>query len=111
MGRYIPWFGASFIAHALARGGLPQNFQILDADDQYRLIRRVHKNLDLDETQWPPKQSQWFINKNKDEGLRPQDPAAMDKILTKSCKKFIAPTKNYAIAVVWLILQNYYCGL
>ena len=49
---------------------LPEAFQILDSEDQYRLIRRIHKSLDLDEGKWPPKQSQWFINKNKEEGRR-----------------------------------------
>ena len=49
---------------------LPQTFQILDSEDQYRLIRRVLKNLDLDEARYPPRQLQWFINSRKDEGLR-----------------------------------------
>ena len=65
------------LAHRFLRAhwqaaGLSESFQILDSDDQYRLVRRVHKNLGLDETRWPPKQSQWFINKNKEEGLRPK---------------------------------------
>jgi DNA helicase-2/ATP-dependent DNA helicase PcrA len=51
--------------------GLPQAFQILDADDQYRLIRRVLKALELDEARWPPRQAQAFINARKDEGQRP----------------------------------------
>ena len=50
---------------------LPQSFQILDSDDQYRLIRRVLKALELDEAKWPPKQAQAFINARKDEGKRP----------------------------------------
>ena len=51
---------------------LPQTFQILDSDDQYRLIRRVLRGLELDEVQWPPRQIQWYINAKKDEGLRPE---------------------------------------
>jgi len=51
---------------------LPQQFQILDSDDQYRLIRRTLKAMDLDEARWPPRQCQGFINKQKDEGLRPE---------------------------------------
>ncbi|MFW0097511.1 MAG: DNA helicase II [Coxiella endosymbiont of Haemaphysalis qinghaiensis] len=51
--------------------GLPQSFQILNSDDQYRLIRRIQRNLNLEEIQWPPKQTQWFINKHKEEGRRP----------------------------------------
>ncbi|MHB1239938.1 MAG: DNA helicase II [Gammaproteobacteria bacterium] len=72
------WIGTFHgLAHRLLRthwheAGLPQSFQILDSEDQYRLIRRVLKSLDLDEDQWPPKQAQWFINARKDEGQRPQ---------------------------------------
>ncbi|MBE1299466.1 MAG: DNA helicase II [Alteromonadaceae bacterium] len=70
------WLGTFHgIAHRLLRShyqeaNLPQNFQILDSDDQYRLIRRVLKSMNLDEKNWSPKQVQWFINGNKDEGLR-----------------------------------------
>ena len=50
--------------------GLPEKFQILDADDQLRLVKRVHKSLDIDESRWSARQCQWFINEQKDEGLR-----------------------------------------
>jgi DNA helicase II / ATP-dependent DNA helicase PcrA len=50
---------------------LPQQFQILDSDDQLRLVKRTLKALELDEARWPPRQVQGFINKQKDEGLRP----------------------------------------
>ncbi len=72
------WVGTFHgLAHRLLRAhwkeaGLPQSFQILDSDDQYRLIKRLLKSLDLDEARWPPKQVQWFINGRKDEGLRPE---------------------------------------
>ncbi len=72
------WVGTFHgLAHRLLRAhwrdvGLPQTFQILDSEDQYRLIRRVLKAMDLDEAQWPPKQAQWFINARKDEGQRPK---------------------------------------
>jgi DNA helicase-2/ATP-dependent DNA helicase PcrA len=52
------------------QAGLPQTFQILDSEDQYRLVRRALKNLNLDEGQWPPKEAQHFINAQKDQGLR-----------------------------------------
>jgi len=71
------WIGTFHgLSHRLLRAhhrevGLPQTFQILDSDDQYRLIRRVLKNLNLDEAYWPPKQAQWFINAHKEEGRRP----------------------------------------
>ena len=72
------WVGTFHsLAHRLLRthwreAGLPQAFQILDSDDQYRVIRRVLKALELDETRWPPRQAQGFINARKDEGVRAQ---------------------------------------
>jgi DNA helicase-2/ATP-dependent DNA helicase PcrA len=52
--------------------GLLQNFQILDSEDQLRVVKRVLKALDLDDAYWPPKQAQWFINGHKEEGRRPR---------------------------------------
>ncbi|MCG8432977.1 MAG: DNA helicase II [Gammaproteobacteria bacterium] len=72
------WVGTFHsIAHRLLRmhwreAGLPQTFQILDSEDQLRVVRRVLKNMELDDSRWPPKQLQWFINSKKDEGLRPK---------------------------------------
>ena len=51
---------------------LNQNFQILDSEDQLRLIRRIMKELNIDEKSWPARQAQWFINEQKDEGRRAQ---------------------------------------
>lgn len=71
------WLGTFHgIAHRLLRihhhqAGLPESFQILDSDDQNRLIKKVHQALHLDNDKWPPTQSQWFINMKKDEGVRP----------------------------------------
>ncbi len=71
------WVGTFHgIAHRLLKAhwqdaGLPQNFQILDSDDQLRLVKRISQQLGLDDKQWPARQSQWFINAQKDEGLRP----------------------------------------
>ncbi|USD41055.1 DNA helicase II [Vibrio sp. SCSIO 43135] len=50
---------------------LPEDFQIIDTDDQIRLLRRLIKAQNLDEKQWPAKQAAWWINGKKDEGLRP----------------------------------------
>ncbi|WP_417660832.1 DNA helicase II [Pseudomonas sp.] len=72
------WVGTFHgLAHRLLRAhwqeaGLTENFQILDSDDQQRLVKRVIRELGLDEQRWPPRQAQWFINGQKDEGLRPQ---------------------------------------
>ena len=73
------WVGTFHgIAHRLLRmhwddAGLPQNFQILDADDQLRLVKRVMRARDLDEQKWPARQAVWFINHHKDEGRRAKD--------------------------------------
>ncbi len=50
---------------------LPLHFQIMDSEDQARLLKRVMMSMQLDLEQWPVKQAQQFINANKDEGLRP----------------------------------------
>jgi DNA helicase-2/ATP-dependent DNA helicase PcrA len=64
------------IAHRLLRqhwreAKLPETFQILDSDDQQRLIKRTILALGLDESRFPPRQAAWFINAAKDEGKRP----------------------------------------
>ncbi|WP_341325448.1 DNA helicase II [Methylotuvimicrobium sp. KM2] len=70
------WIGTFHgLAHRLLRrhakeAQLPETFQVMDSDDQLRLIKRLYKNLNLDEAKWPPKQAQWYINAQKDEGIR-----------------------------------------
>ena len=49
---------------------LPQLFQILDTQDQLALIKRLIKSLNIDEERYPPRQAQWFIADNKEEGRR-----------------------------------------
>ena len=70
------WVGTFHgLAHRLLKAhareaGLPDNFQILDSDDQLRQLKRIHRELELDDARWPPRQSQYFINGHKDEGRR-----------------------------------------
>jgi DNA helicase-2/ATP-dependent DNA helicase PcrA len=70
------WVGTFHgLAHRLLRthwkeAGLVQDFQILDGDDQLRLVKRINRLLKIDEDKWPAKQCQWYINSQKDEGLR-----------------------------------------
>ncbi len=98
------WVGTFHgLAHRLLRAhwkvaGLPESFQILDADDQLRLIRRVHKNLNLDENQWPPKQSQWFINHNKEEGRRPRSSHASENYFDETMQKVYQAYENMCAA-------------
>jgi len=82
------WIGTFHgIAHRLLRMhckevGLPEEFQILDSEDQQRLLRRIIRDEGLDETQWPARQAQWFINARKDEGERPQHIEHLDHPVT-----------------------------
>ncbi|NVD08125.1 DNA helicase II [Vibrio sp. JPW-9-11-11] len=63
---------------------LPEDFQIIDSDDQQRLLRRLVKAQNLDEKQWPPRQVAWWINGKKDEGLRPNHIDAYHDPVTKT---------------------------
>jgi len=71
------WLGTFHsIAHRLLRthwleAGLPQAFQILDSDDQLRLVKRLLRERGLEETRWPPRMVAGYINGKKEEGLRP----------------------------------------
>ena len=77
------------IAHRLLRrhwreAGLPEAFQILDADDQQRLVKRVVAGLELDEARFPPRQAAWQINAWKDEGKRPDAIEAGDHPMART---------------------------
>ena len=91
------WIGTFHgIAHRLLRmhwrdAELPQNFQILDADDQLRLVKRVMREQDLDEQKWPARQAVWFINAQKDDGRRAKDvPTATEDIFVATHAKVYA---------------------
>jgi len=72
------WIGTFHgLAHRLLRlhyqdAKLPDSFQVLDSDDQLRLVKRVVQQLEIDDSKHPPKQIAWWINEQKDEGRRPQ---------------------------------------
>ncbi len=71
------WVGTFHgIAHRLLRlhhalAGLPPGFQILDSEDQQRLIKKTIRGQELDETRYVPRDVQYYINKLKDDGTRP----------------------------------------
>jgi DNA helicase-2/ATP-dependent DNA helicase PcrA len=62
------WIGTFHgLAHRLLRlhwqeAKLPETFQVLDSDDQQRLVKRVVQAMELDEGKYPPKQLTWWIN-------------------------------------------------
>jgi DNA helicase-2/ATP-dependent DNA helicase PcrA len=70
------WIGTFHgIAHRLLRrhavqAKLPEAFQVMDSGDQLRVIKRLLNTLNFDDKQWPPKEMQWYINAQKDEGIR-----------------------------------------
>jgi DNA helicase-2/ATP-dependent DNA helicase PcrA len=70
------WIGTFHgTAHRLLRlhyqeANLPEQFQIIDSDDQKKMVKRIIKSLNLDEKYYPAKELQWYINDKKDEGLR-----------------------------------------
>ncbi|KID58916.1 DNA-dependent helicase II [Pseudoalteromonas luteoviolacea] len=78
------WIGTFHgLSHRILRAhhreaNLPESFQILDSDDQQRMIRRLLKAMNIDEKKWPAKQLSWYISARKDEGLRPKDIQAYD---------------------------------
>ncbi|EKF9988769.1 DNA helicase II [Vibrio cholerae] len=59
---------------------LLEDFQIIDSDDQQRLLKRLIKAHNLDDKQWPARQVAWWINNQKDEGLRPAHINAFDPV-------------------------------
>ena len=83
------------IAHRLLRrhwkeASLRKEFAILDSEDQYRVIKRVCKSMGLDETKWPAKQIQWYINKEKDECRRAnQSEAGNDYFIEQMTKVYL----------------------
>src|SRR5690349_22682156 len=59
--------------------GLPQAFQILDTQDQLAVLKRLMKSMNVDEDRFPSREVQWFINGQKEEGVRARDVAVTDE--------------------------------
>jgi DNA helicase-2/ATP-dependent DNA helicase PcrA len=70
------WIGTFHgITHRLLRrhakeAKLPETFQVMDSGDQLRVIKRLLNTLNFDDSKWPPREVQWYINAQKDEGIR-----------------------------------------
>src|SRR5512135_2017677 len=67
---------------------LPQTFQILDSADQLSAIKRVMKALNVDDEKYPPREMQWFISGNKEQGLRAADVEAFDPYTRRKVEIF-----------------------
>ena len=94
------WVGTFHgIAHRLLRrhwreAGLPEKFEILDADDQLRIVKRVMRTLGVDEQKWPARQAAWFINAQKEEGRRAADVPQGDDLFQITHKRIY---ENYEV--------------
>jgi len=90
------WVGTFHsLSHRLLRrhwkeADLPQLFQIIDSDDQLRIVKRVSRNLGLEESYWPARQTQWFINACKDRGERAENIEDKGDPQTKQLKEIYA---------------------
>ena len=90
------WIGTFHgLAHRLLRlhwheAKLPEGFQVLDADDQLRLVKRVAQSLELDEGRFPPRQIAWWINAQKDEGRRPEHIQPSNDLWTDTLRRAYA---------------------
>jgi DNA helicase-2/ATP-dependent DNA helicase PcrA len=58
--------------------GLPATFQILDSADQLSAVKRLLKNLEVDEERFPPRELAGFINAHKEQGVRAGEAEAYD---------------------------------
>jgi DNA helicase-2/ATP-dependent DNA helicase PcrA len=70
--------------------GLPQAFQILDSQDQLAAIKRLLKGMNVDEDRFPPRELQWFINGQKEEGVRAANVVAADDIARRQVELYAA---------------------
>ena len=112
------WLGTFHsLSHRLLRlhwaeAKLSNTFQILDSEDQQRLLKRIIRDLNIDEKQWPAKQAQWFINHHKEAGFRPgdihldQDPA--QRTLLKIYQAYDQLCQqNHLVDFTELLLRSY----
>jgi DNA helicase II / ATP-dependent DNA helicase PcrA len=70
--------------------GLPQAFQILDSQDQLAAIKRLLRGMNVDEDRFAPRDLQWFINAQKEEGVRAANVVAADDIARRQVELYAA---------------------
>ncbi|HEX6692473.1 MAG TPA: UvrD-helicase domain-containing protein [Burkholderiales bacterium] len=70
--------------------GLPQAFQILDSQDQLAAVKRLLKSMNVDEDRFPPRELQWFVNGQKEEGVRAREVAVTDEIVRRQAELYAA---------------------
>ena len=86
------WVGTFHsLSHRLLRthpveANLSPTFQILDAQDQFQIVKRLMKENGIDETKIPIKNVQWFINKKKICGI-------LQEVIEKKKTKYLIKKK------------------
>ena len=63
--------------------GLPQTFQILDSADQLAMVKRLLKNLNVDDEKYPPRELCQFFNAHKEQGVRAAQAEVYDNYTQK----------------------------
>ena len=91
---------------------LISTFTVLDAEDQLRVIKRICKDNDLEESSWPAKQIQWQINSWKDAGKRPKNIDDSKDFYAETVKKIYSQydeicKKDSLVDFAELLLKSY----
>jgi DNA helicase-2/ATP-dependent DNA helicase PcrA len=91
--------------------GLPQQFQILDSQDQLSAVKRLLKTLNVDEDRFPPREVQYFINARKDEGVRAAALGAPDDLTRRYAELYATYdeqcVKEGVVDFAELLLRSY----
>lgn len=94
------WVGTFHgIAHRLLRrhwqqANLQETFEIIDSDDQRRILKRILTEMQLDEKRWPVRQAQWYINGQKDEGIRAEHVVVGKDLYSQTMQRVYAEYQN-----------------
>ena len=91
---------------------LISTFTVLDAEDQLRVIKRICKDNNLEESSWPAKQIQWQINSWKDAGKRPKNVDDNKDFYAETVKKIYSQydeicKKDSLVDFAELLLKSY----
>ncbi|MEC8460606.1 MAG: UvrD-helicase domain-containing protein [Pseudomonadota bacterium] len=90
---------------------IDSNFQIIDQDDQLRLIKQIQQDLGMDDKIYPAKKTQYAINQYKEAGIRahnyqPNDSYPSEEAILDVYKRYEAITqKDHLVDFNELILK------
>lgn len=78
--------------------GTTSSLQIIDPQDQLRIIKQILKNLSLDANIYKPQKIRHFINAQKDDGKRPNDIVASGNFFIKKSVEIYTHYQQYCDA-------------